>query len=219
MTHRRASLMIVLSGPRQATPVRRHFLAMLSLRRGTNLEPRITLCRCIDRRTTGKRGMSEHLGRRLVQHHMLYLDEPFGEEERGVLPLIPVYYSDQRDPKHEQKLVQQTTEGNFDSWEPTIDMVASNTYEDCPVMPIITKENANKEPWHKLVAGVGTQPNGGPHAIWTPLDGPNATIVAKSSKAVNDGKNIRIAGGAEYEAPPPGKGQVSVMDLKKALGV
>lgn len=50
-----------------------------------------------------------------------------------------MYYSDQRDPKHGQKLVQQTTEGNFDSWGPVADIVASETYEDRPGMLIVTE--------------------------------------------------------------------------------
>lgn len=52
---------------------------------------------------------------------------------------LSVYYSDQRDPKHGQKLVQQTTEGDFDSWGPVVNMVASDTYEDRPGMLIVTE--------------------------------------------------------------------------------
>jgi hypothetical protein len=49
-----------------------------------------------------------------------------------------VYYSDQRDPKHGQKLVQQTTTGNFGSWGPVVDVVASSKYSDRPGMLIVT---------------------------------------------------------------------------------
>ena len=52
---------------------------------------------------------------------------------------LSVYYSDQRDPKHGQKLVQQTTEGDLDSWEDPVDVVASDTYEDRPGMLVVTK--------------------------------------------------------------------------------
>ncbi|KAF1995580.1 glycoside hydrolase family 93 protein [Amniculicola lignicola CBS 123094] len=211
-------------------------------------------------------------GRQLVQPHMLYLKEGFGEEEGGVLLLavnavdntstnmevyaswdqghsfnfvsrvaeggrantkngatpvwepfllkhgdkLTVYYSDQRDPKHGQKLVQQTTQGGFDSWGDVVDVIASEIYEDRPGMLIATKlpngqylmvfeyamianqalgeykypiyyklsfdpENANSEPWHRLVVNVGTQPNGGPYVTWSPVGGPNGTIIVSDS--------------------------------------
>jgi hypothetical protein len=52
---------------------------------------------------------------------------------------FPVYYSDQRDPKYGKKLVQQIIEGDFDSWEPPVDMVASDTNEDRPGRLVVTK--------------------------------------------------------------------------------
>lgn len=145
---------------------------------------------------------------------------------------LTVYYSDQRDPLHGQKLVQQTTQLNFDNWGPVVDVVASKVYEDRPGMLVATKvcryspvqsqpthmlqlpngqyfmvfeyamivnqtsrqykypiyyklssdpENANSEPWHRLVVDVGTQPNGGPYATWSPVGGPNGTIVVSDS--------------------------------------
>jgi hypothetical protein len=42
-------------------------------------------------------------------------------------------------------------------------------------------ENANTEPWHRLEVDVGTQPNGGPYATWSPLGGLNGTIVVSDS--------------------------------------
>jgi hypothetical protein len=50
-----------------------------------------------------------------------------------------VYYSYQCDPKYGKKLVQQITEGDFDSWEPPVDMVASDTNEDRPGRLVVTK--------------------------------------------------------------------------------
>jgi hypothetical protein len=49
-----------------------------------------------------------------------------------------VYYSDQRDPKHGQKLVQQTTTTDFDSWGAVIDVVVSSKYSDRPGMLVVT---------------------------------------------------------------------------------
>jgi hypothetical protein len=43
--------------------------------------------------------------------------------------------------------------------------------------------------------------------------------LADSFTAVNDDTKLRITGGAEYGARPPGKVQATVMDLEKALGI
>jgi hypothetical protein len=45
------------------------------------------------------------------------------------------------------------------------------------------------------------------------------TEVANSYKASKDKTKLRIAGGAPFEAPPPTRIEVSVMDLQKALEV
>ena len=50
-----------------------------------------------------------------------------------------LYYSTQTDPQHAQKIVQQTTNGDFDSWGTAIDVVALNFRDDKPGMTTATK--------------------------------------------------------------------------------
>lgn len=49
-----------------------------------------------------------------------------------------IYYSDQRDPDHGQKLVHQVSR-DLVNWGPVVDDVAYPTYTDRPGMPIVTK--------------------------------------------------------------------------------
>lgn len=50
-----------------------------------------------------------------------------------------MYYSTQQDPQHSQKIVQQTTADDFDSWDTAIDVVASQFHDDRPGMSTVAK--------------------------------------------------------------------------------
>lgn len=52
---------------------------------------------------------------------------------------MTIYYSDQRDAQHSQKIVQQTTSDDYDSWGSAIDVVATQFKEDQPGVPTATK--------------------------------------------------------------------------------
>jgi hypothetical protein len=52
---------------------------------------------------------------------------------------LMVYYTDQRDVKHAQKIVHQTTTGDFDSWGPVVDDVTSQSYADRPGAATVAK--------------------------------------------------------------------------------
>jgi hypothetical protein len=52
---------------------------------------------------------------------------------------LTVYYTDQRDVKHAQKIVHQTTTGDFDSWGPVVDDVTPQSYTDRPGAATVAK--------------------------------------------------------------------------------
>lgn len=123
-----------------------------------------------------------------------------------------IYYSDQRDPKHGQKLVHQVSR-NLLEWDAPIDDVAYPTYTDRPGMTTVTRlpngkymmtyeygggplvsgstdyefpvyYRINDSPLHfdssvgyPLVTDTGVQPTSSPYITWSPVGGPNGTIV------------------------------------------
>jgi hypothetical protein len=117
-----------------------------------------------------------------------------------------VYYSDQRDPAHGQKLVHQTST-NLLTWTAAVDDVAYNTYDWRPGMTsvsqlplgnwILTYEfygaveaafavyyrvsndplTFNNSIGHPIIATDGTVPVSSPYNIWTPFGGALGTIV------------------------------------------
>jgi hypothetical protein len=116
------------------------------------------------------------------------------------------YYSDQRDPKHGQKLVHQITTDLY-TWGPVVTDVAYPTYDWRPGMTtistlplgqyIITYEfygateidfavyyhistdptQFNASIGYPLVATDGTVPAGSPYNVWTPVGGELGTIL------------------------------------------
>ena len=120
-----------------------------------------------------------------------------------------VYYSDQRDPKHGQKLVHQVS-SDLISWGPIVNDVRYGNYTFRPGMPIVShlpngqyimtyefygaseadfavyyRLNRNPlkfdhSPGLPLVAKDGTVPVSSPYNVWTPAGGPKGTIVVSS---------------------------------------
>jgi hypothetical protein len=128
--------------------------------------------------------------------------EPFLMMHNGRLVY---YYSDQRDPKHGQKLVHQVT-SDLRRWEPLADDVTYKDYKLRPGMTtvahlpdgrfILTYENCgeshgcplhyriskdplrfNSAPDKLLKLSDGSVPSGSPYVVWTPAGGPQGTIV------------------------------------------
>ncbi|MGW5666312.1 RICIN domain-containing protein [Streptomyces sp. NPDC003758] len=125
-----------------------------------------------------------------------------------------VYYSDQRDPNHAQKIVHQTTTDGI-TWSSTVDDVAMPTYTDRPGMPIVAQlpngnyvmtyeyggaPEANFAVYYKIssdpeafgsVTGTvlrstdGYVPTSAPYITWLPTGGPNGTL-AVSAQSTTD---------------------------------
>ncbi|WTJ88683.1 RICIN domain-containing protein [Streptomyces sp. NBC_01537] len=120
-----------------------------------------------------------------------------------------VYYSDQRDTAHGQKIVHQvSTDGR--TWGPVVDDVVRPNYADRPGMPVVTRlpngtyvmtheycgapeggcsvyyhissdpENFISDPGQVLRANDGLIPSGAPYVTWLPAGGPNGTLVVSS---------------------------------------
>lgn len=119
---------------------------------------------------------------------------------------LVVYYSDQRDPKHGQKLVHQVT-SDLETYGPVVDDVAYDTYDWRPGMTtvsrlpndqyILTYEfygavEADFAVYYKLssdplsfgnadgraiIATDGTVPVSSPYNVWSPVGGENGTVV------------------------------------------
>ncbi|MFE9674214.1 RICIN domain-containing protein [Streptomyces sp. NPDC006259] len=117
-----------------------------------------------------------------------------------------VYYSDQRDPDHGQKIVHQVTT-DLRSWGPVVDDVAMPTYSQRPGMPTVAKlpngtyvmtyeyggsPSGNFAVYYKIsadpeafdsVTGIplrstdGVVPASTPYITWLPTGGPNGTLV------------------------------------------
>jgi hypothetical protein len=120
-----------------------------------------------------------------------------------------LYYSDQRDPKHGQKLLHQVT-SDLRKWEAPVDDTAYPEYKARPGMTTVAllpngkyimtyeycgaKEGGcplhfriaadptkfNSAPDHLLRASDGNVPSGSPYVVWTPAGGPQGTIVVSS---------------------------------------
>ena len=119
---------------------------------------------------------------------------------------IVVYYSDQRDPAHGQKLVHQVS-SDLLTWGPVVDDVAYAEYSDRPGMTTVSElpngqyimtyefggapEGAfavyyrvsdspltfNEAEGLVIKATDGTVPFSSPYNVWTPVGGKNGTIV------------------------------------------
>ncbi|MDQ0584569.1 RICIN domain-containing protein [Streptomyces rishiriensis] len=129
--------------------------------------------------------------------------EPFFLYANGKLI---VYYSDQRDPGHGQKVVHQVTT-DLRTWGPVVDDVAMPTYSQRPGMPTVAKlpngtyvmtyeyggsPSGNFAVYYKIsadpeafdsVTGIplrstdGVVPTSTPYITWLPTGGPNGTLV------------------------------------------
>ena len=122
-----------------------------------------------------------------------------------------VYYSDQRDSKHGQKLTHQTST-DLINWNPWVDDVADSTYANRPGMATVAKLPNDKyimtferggapqgryaafyriadSPLEFLNAtdiwlhtdSNATLPRAGPYVVWSEAGGPNGTIVVSCS--------------------------------------
>ncbi|KAI0198222.1 glycoside hydrolase family 93 protein, partial [Astrocystis sublimbata] len=128
---------------------------------------------------------------------------------------VVVYYSDQRDPKHGQKLAHQVSK-DMKTWDPPVDDVAYDLYEARPGMTVITYVPPTKK-WilvherpignsssygsnypvfyvtadspldfrlsegEPIVVNNKTVPNASPYIVWSPMGGPNGTIVVSDA--------------------------------------
>lgn len=141
---------------------------------------------------------------------------------------LVLYYSDQRDPKHGQKLLHQVT-GDLRKWEPTVDDTAYPEYKARPGMTTVAllpnghyimtyeycgaKEGGcpvhyrlasdptkfNSAPDHLLRASDGTVPSGSPYVVWTPAGGAQGTIVVSSGGRSDVFLNKNLgAGGSKW---------------------
>ncbi|KAL1745877.1 glycoside hydrolase family 93 protein [Schizophyllum fasciatum] len=113
---------------------------------------------------------------------------------------IVVYYSDQRDPAHGQKIVHQVS-SDLVNWGDVVDDVAYDVYDDRPGMPIIAAlpngQFIYTYEWYGApetafavyyrlsddpYTANGTYPVGSPTVTWTPYpDNTNGTIVVSGS--------------------------------------
>ncbi|MET7897286.1 RICIN domain-containing protein [Streptomyces mirabilis] len=123
-----------------------------------------------------------------------------------------VYYSDQRDPAHGQKIVHQAST-DARTWDPVVDDVAMPTYSDRPGMPTVAKlpngnyvlsyeyggaPEGNFSAYYKIssdpeafgsVTGIplrttdGVVPQSAPYMTWLPTGGPNGTLVVSANSA------------------------------------
>ncbi|GAB2889366.1 hypothetical protein GCM10027074_67120 [Streptomyces deserti] len=134
-----------------------------------------------------------------------------------------VYYSDQRDTDHGQKIVHQVST-DVRNWGPVVDDVAMPTYSHRPGMPTVAKlpngnhvmtyeycgapeggctvyykvasgpESFGSVPGRVLRSTDGVSPNGSPYITWLPTGGPNGTLVAGGDTA--DDLFVNTANGA-----------------------
>ncbi|GAA0295135.1 MULTISPECIES: RICIN domain-containing protein [Streptomyces] len=123
-----------------------------------------------------------------------------------------VYYSDQRDPDHGQKIVHQVST-DVRNWGPVVDDVAMPTAGDRPGMPTVAKlpngkyvmsyeyggaPEGNFSVYYKIssdpeafgsVTGIplrttgGVVPQSAPYMTWLPTGGPNGTLVVSANSA------------------------------------
>ncbi|MET7738297.1 RICIN domain-containing protein [Streptomyces sp. NPDC005402] len=123
-----------------------------------------------------------------------------------------VYYSDQRDPAHGQKIVHQVST-DARTWGPVVDDVAMPTFSDRPGMPTVAKlpngkyvlsyeyggaPEGNFSVYYKIssdpeafgsVTGIplrttdGVVPQSAPYLTWLPTGGANGTLVVSANSA------------------------------------
>jgi hypothetical protein len=138
--------------------------------------------------------------------------EPYLLQYEGQLV---AYYSDQRDPKHGQKLAHQTST-DLKTWGPVVNDVAYEQYIARPGMTVVafipplkkwilvhelpignsSSHGVNypvyyvmadsplefgKEKGRPIVINNTTAPNASPYVVWSPLGGPNGTIVVSDA--------------------------------------
>ena len=146
---------------------------------------------------------------------------------------IVVYYSDQRDPKHGQKLVHQVS-SDLHSWGPVVNDVAYANYTFRPGMTtvsqlplgnwIMTYEfygaveadfavyyrinnnplNFDESLGQPLIATDGTVPVSSPYNVWTPVGGSLGTIVVSCGTLTEVFLNHNMgAPGAWTKVPTP----------------
>ena len=125
------------------------------------------------------------------------------------------YYSDQRDPKHGQKLAHQTST-DLKKWGPVVNDVAYDLYEARPGMTVVeyippikkwilvhefpignsSSYGSNypvyyvmadsplefgQEKGRPIVISNTSVPNASPYVVWSPIGGPNGTIVVSDA--------------------------------------
>jgi hypothetical protein len=128
---------------------------------------------------------------------------------------LVAYYSDQRDPKHGQKLAHQTST-DLKTWGPVVNDVAYDEYIARPGMTVVafipplnkwilvhelpignsSSHGVNypvyyvmadspldfgKNVGRPIVINNSTAPNASPYVVWSPLGGPNGTIVVSDA--------------------------------------
>ncbi|KAL5376270.1 hypothetical protein DPSP01_010620 [Paraphaeosphaeria sporulosa] len=138
--------------------------------------------------------------------------EPYLLQYEGKLV---AYYSDQRDPKHGQKLAHQEST-DLKTWGPVINDVAYDEYIARPGMTVVTyippldkwilvhelpignssSHGVNypvyyvmadsplefgKEKGRPIVINNTTAPNASPYVVWSPIGGPNGTIIVSDA--------------------------------------
>jgi hypothetical protein len=128
---------------------------------------------------------------------------------------LVAYYSDQRDPKHGQKLAHQTST-DLKKWGPVVNDVAYDLYEARPGMTVVayippikkwilvhefpvgnsSSYGSNypvyyvmadsplefgQEKGRPIVISNTSVPNASPYVVWSPIGGPNGTIVVSDA--------------------------------------
>jgi hypothetical protein len=135
---------------------------------------------------------------------------------------IVVYYSDQRDSAHGQKMVHQVS-SDLVNWGSVVNDVAYATYTDRPGMPIVAKLpngkfimtyewlgapqsgfvvyyrlstdplNFNNKQGYLVQATDGTRPSSSPYVVWTPAGGTNGTVIVSANSHTELFINTQLA--------------------------
>jgi hypothetical protein len=155
------------------------------------------------------------------------------------------YYADQRDSKHGQKLVHQTTT-DLRSWSAVVNDVADSNYEGRPGMPVVAllpngqyifvfevcgtdgcrvhyRMSANPLNFinaqdFALRSNRGTRPVSSPYVVWTSAGGANGSIIvsAGNSGAIFVNKNLGDQNSwVEYDTPQPNAYTRALMVFKE----
>jgi len=139
-----------------------------------------------------------------------------------------VYYSDQRDKAHGQKMVHQTTTDLY-HWTDPVDDVAYPTYSNRPGMPTVAKlpngqyimmyeyggaKEGGYATYYKfatdplkfgsatgqvLKSADGTVPTSSPYVVWTEAGGPNGTLVVSANSDTALFLNRRLGASNAWE--------------------